>query len=120
ATRPLMNPCFGKGGQACVAASVARKRTPSNATHALVTHALVTHALLRMTQLPVQDTHVQDTPRARLGRQNHHSQDGEWAKPRTMFTQIRNASDPDLDQFQDTSKWKKRRNIRHACGCKMT
>jgi hypothetical protein len=36
ATRPLMNPCFGKGGQSCVTASALRTRTKSNAAHAFL------------------------------------------------------------------------------------
>jgi branched-chain amino acid transport system substrate-binding protein len=30
--------------------------------------------------------------------------DGEWAKPRTVFTQFQNVTGNDLDQFRDTSK----------------
>src|SRR5882757_9157456 len=45
-----------------------------------------------------------------------YGQDGKWAKPRAVFTQIRN----DLGQFRDTSKKKQRSSIRQACGCKMT
>jgi branched-chain amino acid transport system substrate-binding protein len=33
-----------------------------------------------------------------------YGKDGEWAKPRTVFTQFQNVTGNDLDQFRDTSK----------------
>lgn len=33
-----------------------------------------------------------------------YGKDGEWAKPRTVFTQFQNVTGRDLDQFSDTSK----------------
>jgi branched-chain amino acid transport system substrate-binding protein len=33
-----------------------------------------------------------------------YGRDGEWAKPRTVFTQFQNVSGNDVDQFRDTSK----------------
>jgi branched-chain amino acid transport system substrate-binding protein len=33
-----------------------------------------------------------------------YGKDGEWAKPRTVFTQFQKVTGRDLDQFSDTSK----------------